>query len=380
VSGDPGTEISSLVKKHHIDTLVLGNRKMGAIEKFFLGSVSEYCLKHAECSVMIHKKGSHVCFTSSTPPIGSPRVTGKELLSCVTLHECLGPRHKPFTYVESNWNASQILKILTDHSITAVPVRDALHDRWLGFVEMTDIAEYILRVIKEAKTDEDLGQLLARKPLLGIHAAQLFKRESPAKTFKTLSSEDVLKDALELIVEKGFERFGVQDLTGKLIGVVSQTKIISFLSERADVFEFSRKTVSELQLGYREVISVNQHELLKAAIEIILQMNIHGVGVVDDQGKLVGNLSVSDLKIATSDEQLLQMFYLPTKQILAQQKQALIPSPICVQPGTTVEEVIEKFAITRVHRLYVLDEKEELLGVITMSDLMSLLFSVFISK
>jgi CBS domain-containing protein len=377
VSGDPGTEICNTVKNHRIDVLGLGNRKLGALEKFFLGSVSEYCLKNADCSVMIHKKGANV--QVSAPASKSPRVNGKELLSNTTLLQCMG-RHKPFIHVEATANASQIIRLLTDHGITAVPVRDASQDRWLGFVDMTDIAHYVLQLLKEAKTDEELGQLFARKPLLAVHAHQLFKRDSPAKTLRVLSTEDSLKFALELIVETGLERFAIQDTTGKFIGVLSETKIISFLSERADAFEFSRKTVAELQLGYREVISVNHLEHLKTAIELVLQMNVHGVGVADDDGKLIGNLSVSDLKMAASDEQLLQMFYLPTKQIIVQQKQNMIPSPMCVQPLATVEEVIEKFAITRVHRLYVVSEKEELLGVITMSDLMSLLFSVFVSK
>jgi CBS domain-containing protein len=350
---------------------------LGVLEKFFLGSVSEYCLKHAECSVMIHKEGSqvHLPGTSSLPR----PVSGKELmlLGNVTLSECLG-KHKPFIHVESTANAHHIIKALTGNSITAVPVLETSQNKWLGFVDMVDIADYLIQFLKETKTDEQPGSLLARKPLLDIQAHQLFRRDSRSKTFRFLSAEDHLKHALELILE-GFERIAVQDQDGKFVGVLSETKIVSFLSSSVDLFDLSQKTVEELQLGYREVISVNQHEPMKVAIEIMLQKNVHGVGVMEGD-KLIGNLSVSDLKLAESDEELIQMFFLPVRDVLALQKRALNPFPICVQPQTTVEEVIEKFALTRVHRVYVVTEKEQLMGVITMSDLMSLIFSTFISS
>ncbi|KAI7854766.1 hypothetical protein BDC45DRAFT_508064 [Circinella umbellata] len=63
--GDPKVEIIRKITDIHADTLVMGSRNLGTIQRAFLGSVSDHCVHHAPCSVIIakppeeivHKKG-----------------------------------------------------------------------------------------------------------------------------------------------------------------------------------------------------------------------------------------------------------------------------------------------------------------------------------
>ncbi|KAF6142440.1 hypothetical protein GIB67_039404 [Kingdonia uniflora] len=56
VEGDARNVMCEAVEKHHANMLVLGSHGYGAIKRALLGSVSDYCVHHAHCTVMIVKK------------------------------------------------------------------------------------------------------------------------------------------------------------------------------------------------------------------------------------------------------------------------------------------------------------------------------------
>ena len=56
--GIPGGEILSAIEKYHIDLVVLGTRGRTGLKRFLLGSVSEWVLTEAPCSVLIVRKKS----------------------------------------------------------------------------------------------------------------------------------------------------------------------------------------------------------------------------------------------------------------------------------------------------------------------------------
>ncbi|XP_009116523.1 universal stress protein YxiE isoform X3 [Brassica rapa] len=53
LEGDPKEMICQAVEQNHVDLLVVGSRGLGMIKRAFLGSVSDYCVQHAQCPVLI---------------------------------------------------------------------------------------------------------------------------------------------------------------------------------------------------------------------------------------------------------------------------------------------------------------------------------------
>lgn len=51
--GDPGKEICDLAQSWHADTIVLGRRGNVGVKEFLLGSVSNYVVHHAPCTVLV---------------------------------------------------------------------------------------------------------------------------------------------------------------------------------------------------------------------------------------------------------------------------------------------------------------------------------------
>ncbi|XP_059649686.1 uncharacterized protein LOC132295429 [Cornus florida] len=54
--GDPKQAICNAVQKYNISLLVLGDHDIGKIRRALLGSVSNYCVHNASCSVLVVKK------------------------------------------------------------------------------------------------------------------------------------------------------------------------------------------------------------------------------------------------------------------------------------------------------------------------------------
>ena len=51
--GHPGSLIRDLAKNWNADLIVMGRRGLNSLQEVFLGSVSNYILHHAPCSVLV---------------------------------------------------------------------------------------------------------------------------------------------------------------------------------------------------------------------------------------------------------------------------------------------------------------------------------------
>ncbi|KAF8010974.1 hypothetical protein BT93_J1570 [Corymbia citriodora subsp. variegata] len=56
--GDPKEVICHEVKRVRPDLLVMGSRGLGPFQRVFVGTVSEFCAKHAECPVITIKRSA----------------------------------------------------------------------------------------------------------------------------------------------------------------------------------------------------------------------------------------------------------------------------------------------------------------------------------
>ncbi|KAI9313422.1 hypothetical protein BX666DRAFT_1817847, partial [Dichotomocladium elegans] len=53
--GDPKAEIIRKAEEVHANALIMGSRNLGTIKRTLLGSVSDHCVHHAPCTVIIAK-------------------------------------------------------------------------------------------------------------------------------------------------------------------------------------------------------------------------------------------------------------------------------------------------------------------------------------
>lgn len=177
-------------------------------------------------------------------------------------------------------------------------------------------------------------------------------------------------------------RYAVTDSAGKVLSILSQSQLVRSLLPYIQGTELATKTVSELRLGYKPVLSISVDAPASQAFKKMQASKVTGLAVLDSAtSKLVGSISASDLKEIGSDASLFERVLLPVGEFWAEtlkkskrrDSRATSPSArrqvYLVTPQDTIGTVFDKFSSTRVHRLFVVDDSSKPLGVISLSDI-----------
>ncbi len=147
------------------------------------------------------------------------------------------------------------------------------------------------------------------------------------------------------------------------------------------------KTVAEIMTA--DPITVSPETSLQEAIQILVERKISGLPVVDNQGELVGVISETDLTWqATGVDMppyimfLDSVIYLqnPAKhnqeihKALGQTvREAMSDRPVTVKGSQLVREAARIMHDKKVRRLPVVDDRDQLIGIITQGDVIRMM-------
>jgi len=196
--------------------------------------------------------------------------------------------------------------------------------------------------------------------------------ESHRNPWHTISETQTLKDVIGLIVQQNeIHRVAVLDAKSELKYVLTQSDVISFLAHHLDDLPtLKSKTISELDLGFKEVITVSSKEKVWKSFIQMDAKGVSGLGVVDDQGHLIGHISCADLKGLDIDTQIMDRL----RQSVADFKPQL--NLVSVLPTATFGEVVTTLEKTKMHRVYILgQDSRQPLGVISQIDIISAVYN-----
>ncbi len=142
------------------------------------------------------------------------------------------------------------------------------------------------------------------------------------------------------------------------------------------------------QLMSKDVITVTSETEVRELAKIFSENKISGAPVLDEQGKLIGVVTESDLiyqnkkvHIPTAVAILDAVFYLETPAKMEQElkkisgtkvRDIFAPEVISVEPDTPLDEVATLMAEKHIHTLPVLDNNS-LVGVIGKSDIIRMI-------
>lgn len=143
------------------------------------------------------------------------------------------------------------------------------------------------------------------------------------------------------------------------------------------------KTVTDVMT--RDPIVVRVETPLKEAIQILAEKRISGIPVVDNVGKLVGIISETDLmwqetgvtppayimfldsviylqNPATYDRELHKALGQTVGEVMSK-------NPVTISPDKTVKEAAQLMHDRSVHRLPVVDNESQVIGILTRGDI-----------
>ncbi len=137
-------------------------------------------------------------------------------------------------------------------------------------------------------------------------------------------------------------------------------------------------------------IKIGPREDIAGAAKLLLEEHINGLPVVDEDNKLLGILTQSDLVAMQKKFPLPTIFtvldgILPLtsfskiekeveKMTASQVEQAMTPEPVHVEPETPLEKVAQLMADNKFHTLPVVQE-EKLVGILGKEDVLRSIYS-----
>lgn len=122
-----------------------------------------------------------------------------------------------------------------------------------------------------------------------------------------------------------------------------------------------------VDLMQKGVVSVSPELPVAELEDFFASEEVSGAPVVDNESRLVGIVSQSDIVRALSDEPSVDLKELLAPDLLVEN--IMTPSVLTVTPSDDVRDVAKRLLEARVHRALVV-EGDALLGIVTSTDLL----------
>ncbi len=180
-----------------------------------------------------------------------------------------------------------------------------------------------------------------------------------------------VEEVAKFLFENGLRAVPVVDVTGNLVGIVSVIDVLKVL-KREKIF--SEKTGEEI-MSPAEVI--HQNEDIGKARAIMREKNISRLPVVDDEDKLVGEVTVLDLLKAIQPKERVSWYSMAAEELKTMDIPVSVVMnkfPITAEELTKVKDIIEKLIEGR-RRGCIIVKGDEPVGVVTTRDILELWLS-----
>jgi len=221
--------------------------------------------------------------------------------------------------------------------------------------------------------------------IISLHNSQLEKRFStPVKEIIDASQLDPVfpikqSDSVASLIQgyfrQGIHRVPVLDNNGNFFGIVTQSDAVKLLFT-PEIDWLTKKTIGQLTHSEDRspVVSVTEKEKVVISFSRMLQYELSAVAVVHSfDGKIVGNISASDLKGLTPNH--FHKLDLPVEKMFPN-----MVMPITCKEDDTLHNMLQKIVNNRIHRFYVVDNQNRPLYVVTLSTILRILARSFPPK
>lgn len=277
------------------------------------------------------------------------------------------------------------LQILNNNKILSAPVCDLQTNSLIGIVSMADIAIGLLSFIGNQEADRDAVTNIEKygEAFMQLSIAKVLTISQVFGRFNEISFPIKINSSIQQVLDlfsRNVHRVPVLSEDNMLMNYLTQTEVIQFMAQNLYLLgDTASMTLDALGIcNYGKVISVKANESVMNVIKILTSSYISAVPILDDQGRLLANFSLSNLK-GLQRENFNELFlpvidYLQLQRIKETENFISINNLKALRPQVckstdTFEATIYKLVATRVHRLWVVDTQFKVVGVISIGDL-----------
>jgi len=290
-----------------------------------------------------------------------------------TLAASLQPDDIKIVCVPHTATILETVKTLSKNGIYSAPVVNEQEKKTLGLIDLGDVAAFLASLFFAKANTQDVNELKKVPnsqlgPFTPPHELQkkgveLRFRSQPVvdcmnfskvNPYEPLPEKTTTVDqALQALTK--VRRVVLTDESGNPVRVISQSSVVRWLGKNNKLIgETGKTSLSNLGAITKPLISVDSNIRGLDAFALLATKQFSSIGIRSaNEGTLLGGVSVKDLGCVASNFAALA---LPVEEFLKMVRQLNLHTSyptIGVTPNTTLVEAINKFAVTKVHRLYI---------------------------
>jgi CBS domain-containing protein len=247
------------------------------------------------------------------------------------------------------------------------------------------LAEIEKMVTNGIVTVQDLNVVSHRTPGL-LMPRQTRVRDVMTTAIKKVNLEKPLDEVARLLLSSTFTGLPVVDSENRPVGIISQSDLIykagmpmrlGLLAEsereRVDAVLKALGPRQASEVMTRPAVTIGQDKLVTEAVQLMLKKQVKRLPVVDDNGKMVGNISRVDvfhtILRECPDWQAFQKHEIKVEN-LRLVSDIMRRDTTTVLADTPVEELIRLIDCNDIQRICVIDQEGNFLGLISDRDLL----------
>eukprot|EP01089_Gocevia_fonbrunei_P017883 TRINITY_DN593_c0_g1_i2.p1 TRINITY_DN593_c0_g1~~TRINITY_DN593_c0_g1_i2.p1 ORF type:complete len:329 (+),score=59.78 TRINITY_DN593_c0_g1_i2:109-1095(+) len=272
---------------------------------------------------------------------------------------------RAIVYVNTEDTLPEAFTKMNSKNLLSLPVLKE-GTEYFGFIDILDIVTWVVdtlgeRVLVQREIEEIINDFKTTRVIEVMQTP--YDRRNPFHPINTGSS---LLTAIEILAT-GIHRVPIID--GKeLVNIVTQSAVVKWVKKNIGSLGKQNLKVSDLDC-YQYVINVYDTQKAFDAFRLIRLSRVGAVAIIDDEGKLVGNLSARDMKRIAGDAKYFTRLFENVKTFRDGRR---IPH-VSVTEDKTLFEVLELLEKHNIHRVYVVDEEHHPIGVISLTDILAAL-------
>jgi CBS domain-containing protein len=262
------------------------------------------------------------------------------------------------------------LKLLSSSAMrcAVVSTLNETPPRALFIVDAFDLAMTVLDAIGWTNNlaDERVADMINAAREFLNRELSLVKLVSQKEPVNARISETSLFEVAALMTN-GIHRVLITE-NGMVTNILSQSDIARVAVNRMDLLApRARQRIDDTFLVTRPAETVKASETVVNALHLMRLRNVPGLPVVDDNGKLIASFSSTDILGITEDT-----FYTLALKIpdFLMKFYGFIKPPVVCLGTDTVENLLFKFVVYGIHRVFIVDENMVPKGVVTLTDVM----------
>jgi len=278
--------------------------------------------------------------------------------------------------IESSLDLPTAFNRLLEHNILSAPVLnvDAAKVEYTGFLDIRDLVGFLTVMGHHL----DRGNFLIHDVVAAGSGSAVenitvtyLSRRNPFRS--VLPTANLWEVAQMLCTVK---RVPVVDATGRVVNLISQSDLVKLFSQHMDRFSAALRASSMSTVApspIKRVLTICETETALKAFELMDSKQITGLAIVNADGKIVGNVTGKDTR-AFVRKPTYEMLHMPILQMVKELRNAVdvderVPA-MFVNGADLFTKVLQKIVATKVHRLYVCNQDDVPIGVISLSDVL----------